>query len=259
MSSREGGRRGPQTPSGRQAPASGPRPPPGLAPARAARRAHRVLLLHHLVHLLGNADHLVLHGSGGPAPRPAVWDGKYAKLAGGGRVQASARRLSRPCPGASSPTEPAAAAAAAAAEAAALLPRRQSQSNGARAKQASPIDRDQLGYRPDGPQVFAGCRESGRAAPRRFARALCGPAPPSPTAVPWCSGPPSLLVSRPRAVAPAETIPRGPPGGFGGWNLVRTPAFFPPSTAAWKLDSPSPSIDCCKDVAVVRVYSLIVC
>lgn len=32
MSSREGGRRGPRTPSGRQAPASGPRPPPGLAP-----------------------------------------------------------------------------------------------------------------------------------------------------------------------------------------------------------------------------------
>ena len=61
---------------------TGPRPPPGLPPARAARRAHRVFLRHHPVCLLGSADHLVLHGPGRPAPRRAAGDGKRAELAG---------------------------------------------------------------------------------------------------------------------------------------------------------------------------------
>ena len=52
----------------------------GLQPA--SQTAFRILLLHHLVHLLGNADHLVLHGPGRPAPRRAARDGKRAELVG---------------------------------------------------------------------------------------------------------------------------------------------------------------------------------
>lgn len=60
----------------RPAPTSRPAP----RPARATRLAHRVLLLHHLVHLLGNADHFILHGSRKCSRAQPVWVGKWAKL-----------------------------------------------------------------------------------------------------------------------------------------------------------------------------------
>ncbi|CAI9155208.1 unnamed protein product [Rangifer tarandus platyrhynchus] len=135
-----------------------------------------------------------------------------------------------------------------------LLPRRQSQSSGARAEQASPIDSDQLGYRPAGLHSFAGCRESGRAVRQSFARAPYGPAPSPPHCgplVPGCprsAGLPSTSRGARRDPRPGSTSP----GGFGGWNVVRTPAFPPPSTAASKLDFLFPSIDRC----IVRMWPL---
>lgn len=58
--SRKGARPGPDWLAPR-----GPEPRSRPRPARDPP-AHRVLLLHHLVHLLGNANHLVVHGSGRP-------------------------------------------------------------------------------------------------------------------------------------------------------------------------------------------------
>lgn len=89
--------------------------PPGLQ-VRAACRAHRVLLLHHLVHFLCNADYLVFHGSDRSSPRPALLGQEWAKLGKKRQLDASssARRAqhSRPDLVSSSQTKPAAAAAA---------------------------------------------------------------------------------------------------------------------------------------------------
>nr|XP_033699159.1 predicted GPI-anchored protein 58 [Tursiops truncatus] len=150
---------------------------------------------------------------------------------GGGRAQASARALSRPDRGASSLTEPAAAAAAA--EAATLLPRRQSQSSSARAEQGPPIE-DQLGDESAGPQGFAGCRESGRAARPSFARAPSGPAQPAQRTPPPVPSPPVPLL---RAVAPAESPGTPSPAAFA---VSRNPSIFPAVDGCLEIRFPIP-------------------
>lgn len=107
-----GAREGPARSRPRTAPAGRP----ASLPARVARRAHRVLLLHHLVHLLGNADHLVLHGSRRSSPRPARLGREVGEAGAEGTAGrepgAGLAHHSRPGPRPFLTTKPAAASAA---------------------------------------------------------------------------------------------------------------------------------------------------